>query len=220
MPAGVGRDYPPDRAVALPSRPGCLILASASPRRLALLRQIGFSPAAVVAPVIDEQPARGELPRALALRLARAKALSVAGCHPDAIVLAADTVVARGRRILPKPACQAEARRCLALLSGARHRVFGGIAVAAPGGRVTMRLVATAVAFKRLGADEIEAYLGSGEWRDKAGGYAIQGRAAAFCRGIVGSYSNVVGLSLFETANLLTGHGLRADTGAPSGDVP
>lgn len=212
---------PPERAVAPPGRrPRCLILASASPRRLALLRQIGFAPAAVVAPVIDERAERGELPRALALRLARAKALSVAGRHPDAIVLAADTVVARGRRILPKPVCEDEARRCLALLSGARHRVFGGIVVAAPGGRVIARLVATAVAFKRLGADEVEAYLASGEWRDKAGGYAIQGRAAAFVRALVGSYTNVVGLSLFETANLLTGLGLRADATTPAGDVP
>lgn len=201
---------------------GGLILASASPRRRDLLRQIGFVPVAVVAPIIDEVPARGELPRALALRLALAKALAVAQAHPHAIVLAADTVVARGRRILPKPADAAEARRCLALLSGARHRVFGGIAVVPPGGRPIARVVTTVVAFKRLDAGEIAAYVASGEWRDKAGGYAIQGRAAAFVRTLSGSYTNVVGLSLFETANLLAGLGLRAATAtdANADDAP
>jgi septum formation protein len=123
-------------------------------------------------------------------------------------VIGADTVVARGRRILPKPADAAVARACLRQLSGARHRVFGGIAIASPRGRMVSRLVTTVVAFKRLSDEEIDCYLECGEWRDKAGGYAIQGRAAVFVRQIVGSYSNVVGLDLFETAALLTGLGL------------
>lgn len=189
--------------------PSPLILASASPRRRALLEQIGFVPDRIMDAGIDEQPRPRELPRALALRLAVAKAEAVATSFPQAVVLGADTVVARGRRILPKPASAEEAAACLQLLSGARHRVYGGIAVCAQGGRHAVRLVTTAVAFKRLTADEIARYLASGEWSGKAGGYAIQGLAAAFVRQITGSYTNVVGLSLFETAQLLTGFGLQ-----------
>lgn len=205
-PDPAGQATPPSGGGSSP-----LVLASASPRRLALLRQIGFTPAAVVPATIDECPRKGETPRALALRLARDKAWHVAAHHPHAVVLGADTVVARGRRVLPKPADADEARRCLRLLSGARHRVLGGIAVIAPGGGVVCRLVTTSVAFKRLSEAEIEAYLACGEWRDKAGAYAIQGRAAAFVRQVIGSYSNVVGLGLFEAAALLTGLGLRPD---------
>jgi septum formation protein len=186
-----------------------LVLASASPRRLALLRQIGIEPDRVDPADLDETPTKGELPAAHALRLAREKAELVARRHPDAYVLAADTVVACGRRILPKPADEATARRCLELLSGRRHRVHSGLALATPDGRLALRHVDTPVAFKRLSADEIAGYLASGEWCGKAGGYAIQGRAAALIRFISGSYSNVVGLPLFETAQLLAGRGFR-----------
>ena len=187
-----------------------LVLASASPRRLALLAQVGIVPALVEAAAVDEAPRRGELPPALARRLAAAKARAVAARHPGAFVLAADTVVACGRRALPKPADAATADACLTLLSGRRHRVLGGVALVAPDGMLVERLVSTAVTFKRLTAQERAAYLASGEWRDKAGGYAIQGRAALFVRALSGSYSNVVGLPLFETAQMLAGLGWRA----------
>jgi septum formation protein len=186
-----------------------LILASASARRLTLLEQVGYSPDLTVPADVDESPLKGELPREVARRLACAKARAIAEIHPDAIVLGADTVVARGRRVLPKPANESEARRCLALLSGARHRVYGGIALAVPNERIRERVVTTVVAFKRLSRDEVDEYLASGEWRGKAGGYAIQGLAAAFVRQISGSYSNVVGLPLFETYALLEGFGYR-----------
>jgi septum formation protein len=184
-----------------------LVLASASPRRVELLAQIG-RPADVVYPVdIDETPRPRELPRQLAQRLACAKADAARAVFPADLVLAADTVVACGRRSLPKATDAAVARRCLALLSGRRHRVVGGIALITADGRRTLRLVVTQVAFKRLTTADIESYLASGEWHGKAGGYAIQGRAAAFVRQIIGSYSNVVGLALFETARLLEGAG-------------
>jgi septum formation protein len=187
-----------------------LVLASASPRRLELLKQIGLKPDHVDPASLDETPLPRELPAVHALRLAREKAKAVAARHPDAVVLAADTVVACGRRILPKSTDEATARRCLALLSGRRHRVVGGVVVIAPGKSMKTRLVTTTVAFKRLTEAEIEAYLASGEWRDKAGAYAIQGRAALFVRFLSGSYSNVVGLPLFETAALLTAAGYPA----------
>jgi septum formation protein len=180
-----------------------LVLASGSPRRIELLAQIGIAPAAVDPAALDETPARGELPAALATRLAAAKARAVAARHPDAHVLGADTVVACGRRILPKAETEAEARSCLALLSGRRHRVISGLCVIAPGGRAHERVVTSIVAFKRLTAAELEAYIQCGEWQGKAGGYAIQGRAAAFIRFLSGSYSNVVGLPLYETATVL-----------------
>jgi septum formation protein len=179
----------------------CLVLASASPRRLELLAQIGVTPDAVIAADIDETPLRGETPRALALRLARAKA--EAADAAGAVVLAADTVVAVGRRILPKAETEAEARACLTLLSGRTHRVYTGIAVKTAAGAVRVRLVETRVTFKRLLPDEIDAYIASGEWRGKAGGYAAQGLAGRFIVSIIGSYSSVVGLPLYETANLL-----------------
>jgi septum formation protein len=180
-----------------------LVLASASPRRLDLLRQVGLEPAEIDPADIDESPGAGELPRAYAVRMARAKLAAVACRHRGAIVLAADSVVACGRRILPKAETEAEARACLALLSGRRHRVLGGLAVARPDGTVRTRRVETVVRFKRLEAAEIDDYLQSGEWRGKAGGYAIQGRAARFVASLSGSYSNVVGLPLFETVGLL-----------------
>jgi len=183
-----------------------LILASASPRRLELLRQIGVVPDRVIAPDIDEAPARDELPRLLARRLARAKAEAAA--DPDAHVLAADTVVAAGRRILPKAETEAEARACLDLLSGRRHRVFSAVVLRAPDGKAAERVVETAIAFIRLTEAQKRAYLAAGEWRGKAGGYAIQGRAASFIRFLSGSQSGVVGLPLFETAQLLRGCGL------------
>ncbi|WP_289295505.1 nucleoside triphosphate pyrophosphatase [uncultured Reyranella sp.] len=180
-----------------------LVLASASPRRLDLLRQVGYEPAAIDPADIDETPHARELPRAYALRMARAKLEAVAPRHAGALVLAADSVVVCSRRILPKTEEEAEARDCLTRLSGRRHRVLGGVAVTGPGGKVQTRLVETIVRFKRLERAEIDAYLASGEWRGKAGGYAIQGRAAAFVAFLSGSYSNVVGLPLFETVGLL-----------------
>ena len=186
-----------------------LVLASASPRRLDLLLQIGIMPDLVDPSEIDEAPLPGELPPDYALRLAREKALAVMPRHPGSLVLAADTVVACGRRILPKPADEATAIRCLELLSGRRHRVHSGIALGTPGGDIALRRVDSQVVFKRLSRDEIASYLKSGEWREKAGGYAIQGRAAALIRFVSGSYSNVVGLPLFETAQLLAGRGYR-----------
>ena len=188
-----------------------LVLASASPRRLDLLTQIGVAPDAVQPADIDETPARGESPRGHAARLAQAKALAVASANPKAMVLGADTVVACGRRILPKPETEDEARTCLTLLSGRRHTVHGGVCVIGPDNRETLRVVATKVSFKRLTQPEIDAYLQSGEWRGKAGGYAIQGRAAAFVRFLSGSYSNVVGLPLHETAAILHAAGWLPD---------
>lgn len=187
-----------------------LVLASASPRRLDLLRQIGLVPDVVEAADLDETPEPDETPRRLALRLAVAKAAHVAARQPDAHVLAADTVVAVGRRVLPKAEDDAEVRRCLELLSGRAHKVLTGVAVAAPGGRTAARLVESRVHFKRLTDAEIEAYLACGEGVGKAGGYAIQGRAGALIISLQGSYSGVVGLPLYETANLLTGLGFRS----------
>lgn len=185
-----------------------LVLASASPRRLALLAQIGIEPDTVVAADIDETPKRNELPRDHAQRLAREKAEAVASTHADAFVIGADTVVACGRRILPKPSSESEARECLKLLSGRSHRVYTGVCLVGPE-RMAQRVSETRVAFKRLSADEIAFYLASGEWEGKAGGYAIQGLAALFVRSLTGSHSAVVGLPLFETAALLAGAGYR-----------
>jgi septum formation protein len=186
-----------------------LVLASASPRRLELLRQVGLMPDCIDPADIDETPRRGELPSAHVMRLAQEKAQAVIPRHPGAYILAADTVVACGRRILPKTEDEASARSCLEMLSGRRHRVHGGIAVASPGGCLVTRRVDSQVAFKRLSEAEIGAYLRTGEWQGKAGGYAIQGRAAGLIRWVSGSYSNVVGLPLFETVQLLAGRGYR-----------
>ena len=181
------------------------ILASASPRRLALLAQVGIVPDQVVGAEVDETPHRDELPRLHAERLARAKAAAIA--RPGAFVLAADTVVAVGRRILPKAERREEAKVCLDLLSGRRHRVLTAVVLVAPDGGRSERLVESLVGFSRLGDAQRDAYLDSGEWQGKAGGYAIQGRAASFVRFLSGSYSGVVGLPLFETAQLLRGRG-------------
>jgi septum formation protein len=186
-----------------------LVLASASPRRLELLRQVGLMPDCIDPADIDEAPRRGELPPAHAMRLAEEKAQAVIARHPGAYVLAADTVVACGRRILPKTEDEASARSCLELLSGRRHRVHGAIALVSPDGRLVTRRVESQVSFKRLSEAEIGAYLRTGEWQGKAGGYAIQGQAAALIRWVSGSYSNVVGLPLFETSQLLAGRGYR-----------
>lgn len=185
-----------------------LILASSSPRRVELLAQIGITPDQIDPADIDETPLKGEMPARLAQRLASSKAAVVAERHPDDVVLAADTVVAVGRRLLEKPADEAEARRFLKLLSGRNHRVFTGVAVVAEG-RTTWRVVDTRVTFKHLSDAEIEAYVATGEWRGKAGGYGIQGRATAFVQRIVGSHPAVMGLPLFETSNLLYGTGWR-----------
>ena len=195
--------------MAAPSAPAPLVLASASPRRLDLLRQIGLVPAFVDPAQLDETPLPRELPAAHAKRLAGAKADAVLPRHPGVFLLAADTVVACGRRILPKAEDEDTAAHCLSLLSGRRHRVLGAVEVAAPDGRRLRRLVMTAVAFKRLSKGEIERYLASGEWRGKAGGYAIQGLAAAFIPWINGSYPNVVGLPLAEVWAMLQGLGFR-----------
>ena len=186
-----------------------LVLASASPRRLELLAQVGIVPDRIDPADIDETPLKDETPPRLALRLARTKALVVAGRSPDAVVLAADTVVAVGRRLLEKAADEAEAVRFLKLLSGRNHRVFTGVAVA-QGERVSVRVNETRVTFKVLSQPEIDAYVASDDWRGKAGGYGIQGPAGAFVRRIVGSHPSVMGLPLYETTSLLAGMGWRA----------
>ena len=186
-----------------------LVLASASPRRRELLARIGVVPDRVCPADIDETPRANELPRAHAVRLAAEKARVVAAQHPDAVVLAGDTVVGAGRRILPKAEDEATARLCLALLSGRRHRVFSALAMITPDGTLRQALAETQVRFKRLTAAEIDHYIAGGEWHGKAGGYAIQGSAEGFCLWLAGSHSGVVGLPLYEVRRLLmpTGHG-------------
>ncbi len=193
-----------------------LILASASVRRLELLQQIGLEPDALIPADLDETPNRGELPRVLAARLAAEKAeaaAKIAAQRPElegAFLVAADTVVAVGRRILPKCEVVDEATQCLRLLSGRVHRVYTGVTLITPKGGRRRRLVESRVRFKRFSSDETEAYLASGEWRGKAGGYAIQGLAGSFVVKLVGSYSGVVGLPLYETLSLLAGEGFPA----------
>ena len=182
-----------------------LILASASPRRRELVARLGIEPARVVHANIDETPRKGELPRVYAARMAREKAAAFAS--EGAFVLAGDTVVAAGRRILPKAEDEATARRCLELLSGRRHRVLSAVALLAPDGTLRQRLSETIVRFKQLSSDEIAAYLAGGEWHGKAGGYAIQGSAEGLIAWIGGSHSGVVGLPLFETRALLKAAG-------------
>lgn len=193
-----------------------LILASASPRRLDLLRQIGCEPQHLIAASIDETPLKNELPRVHAIRLAREKAEAVYGKPEIAVlagafvVLAADTVVGVGRRILPKAETEEDARACLALLSGRAHRVHTALALIGRDGQRRLRHVETKVGFKRLSQEEIETYIASKEWQGKAGGYAIQGLAAAYIDFLSGSYSGVVGLPLYETAQLLGSFGIKA----------
>ncbi len=182
-----------------------LVLASASPRRLALLAQIGIAPDRIAAPDIDETPRRDEAPRRYAERMAMEKAARIA--EPDTFVLAADTVVALGTRIMPKAADKEDVRACMALLSGRRHHVLTALVLVGPDGRVGQRLCDSVVAFSRLAPEQLDAYAACGEGVGKAGGYAIQGRAAGFARFLSGSYSGVVGLPLFEVAQLLRGRG-------------
>jgi septum formation protein len=190
-----------------------LVLASGSPRRLGLLNQAGIEPDSLLPAEVGEMPLKGELPRALATRLARAKAeaaLDMVRLDEElrgAFILAADTVVAVGRRIMPKAEMLDEAAACLRLLSGRNHRVYTAVCLVTPKEAFRHRLVETRVRFKRLSKEDLEAYLASGEWRGKAGGYAIQGLAGTFVVKIVGSYSSVVGLPLFETLGLLAGEG-------------
>ncbi|MEM7441719.1 MAG: Maf family protein [Pseudomonadota bacterium] len=186
-----------------------LVLASASSRRRDLLAQLGIEPAAIDPADVDESPLDGELPRDHAARLSLAKARTVAGRRQGDVVLAADTVVACGRRILPKAETVDQARSCLSLLSGRRHVVWGGVCLIGAEGAERRRLVKTVVTFKALNDSEIDRYIASEEWKGKAGGYAIQGRAARFVRALQGSYSNVVGLPLFETAGLLEVVGIQ-----------
>jgi septum formation protein len=192
-----------------------LILASGSPRRVELLQQAGVEPQALVPTDIDEEPKRSEHPRSLAKRLATEKAkaarriLEQEKKADDAFILAADTVVAVGRRVLPKADYVDEATACLRLLSGRTHRVYTAVTLINPSGRERQKLVESRVRFKRLSREEIDSYLASGEWRGKAGGYAIQGFAGTFVAKITGSYSNVVGLPLYETVSLLAGEGYR-----------
>ncbi len=190
-----------------------LVLASGSPRRLQLLQQVGVEPESLSPVNADETPHKGEAPRSLAKRLARDKAeLAQANAERSdemrgSLILAADTVVALGRRILPKAEMLDQASTCLRLLSGRSHRVYTGLALVTPKGEIRQRLVESRLRFKRLSNDEMEAYLASGEWRGKAGGYAIQGLASAFVVKLTGSYTNVVGLPLYETVSMLVGEG-------------
>lgn len=184
-----------------------LVLASTSPRRRELLARIGLTPARIAAPEVDETPLKGELPRAYVARLAESKALAIARAAEE-VVLAGDTTVAVGRRILEKPVDEADLRRMLGLLSGRRHHVWSGVCVVGPDGKPRVRVVDTIVAFKALSAAEIDWYVGSGEGMGKAGGYAIQGKAEVFVRFLSGSHSNVVGLPLFETRALLSSAGV------------
>ena len=190
-----------------------LVLASGSPRRLTLINQAGIEPDALQPADIDEIPRKGELPRACATRLARAKAeaaLEAVRLNEElrgAYIIAADTVVAVGRRILPKVEDEATLRECMKLLSGRRHRVLTGVAVAVPGDPTRSRLVETMIAMKRLSDEEIDYYAGHGEWHGKAGGYALQGYGEVYVRHIAGSYSNVVGLPIGETRLLLKSAG-------------
>ena len=202
-----------------------LLLASGSARRLALLQQIGIEPHALLPADVDETPERSELPRVLAARLAARKAeaaLELAGMREEmqgCFILAADTVVSVGRRVLPKCETSDEAEACLRLLSGRAHRVYTGVTLLTPRGARRHRLVESRIRFKRLSGNEIAAYLASGEWQGKAGGYAIQGLAGSFVVKIVGSYSAVVGLPLYETSSLLTGEGFPAHAGWSTASV-
>lgn len=186
-----------------------LILASASANRLELLTRSSIKPDSIANANIDEIRLKGESAKQLVLRLAQAKAATVAATQPNAFILAADTTISVGRRILEKPENEAEARQFLELLSGRRHRVWGGIALITPEGKCITRAICTSVAFKRLSASEITNYLASNEWQNKAGGYGIQGLAGCFVTLINGSYSNIVGISLYDTMVMLNGNGYQ-----------
>ncbi|MAS87865.1 MAG: septum formation protein Maf [Micavibrio sp.] len=186
-----------------------LILASASPRRSALLETIGITPSSIQPADLNEEALKGELPPQTALRLSQEKAKAIAAKNKDVFVLAADTLVACGRRELPKAETEDQARFCLELLSGRRHCVYGGITLVTPEGKMVSRLVTTRVQFKKLSKTEIEEYIQSKEWDGKAGGYGIQGLASAYVKNINGSYTNIVGLSLYDTLNMLKGNGFH-----------
>ena len=188
-----------------------IILASASPRRLELLSQVGIKPDAVIPADIDETLLKGELPHKFAARLSQEKCAKIAAQNPGAFVIAADTVVACGRRVLDKPTDEADARRILRALSGRRHKVYGGICVASPDGKMKSRLCETVVSFRRLSEADIAAYINGKDWERKAGGYAIQGMAATFVKFLSGSYTNVIGLSLYDTVQLLNSLGYKKD---------
>ncbi|GHD14553.1 Maf-like protein [Tianweitania populi] len=200
-----------------------LVLASGSPRRIELLQQMGIEPHRILPADVDETPAKSEIPRSLAKRLSREKAeravaiMAAEKTATGAFILAADTVVAVGRRILPKATISDEAVDCLQLLSGRSHRVYTGVCVITPAGKMRQKLVETRVRFKRLSRREIDRYIASGEWRGKAGGYAIQGLAGGWVVKLVGSYTNVVGLPLYETAGLLAGDGFDVHAGWGAG---
>jgi septum formation protein len=203
-----------------------LVLASGSPRRIELLQQAGIEPYRIFPADVDETPLRAEHPRSLAKRLSREKAekafesLRKEADFPGAFILAADTVVAVGRRILPKTELTAEASNCLQLLSGRSHRVYSGVCLITPEGKQRQRLGETRVRFKRLAKDELDSYLASGEWRGKAGGYAVQGLAGTFVVKLSGSYTNVVGLPLYETVGLLTAEGFQVHFNWLAGSRP
>jgi septum formation protein len=205
--------------------PQKLVLASGSPRRIELLQQAGIEPARIFPADIDETPQRAEHPRSLAKRLSHAKAqkawtaLKSDPEYSGAFLLAADTVVAVGRRILPKAETTEAAFNCLGMLSGRAHRVYSGICLITPAGKIRQRLVETRVRFKRLSREEIDSYIASGEWRGKAGAYAVQGIAGSFVVKLVGSYTNVVGLPLYETCNLLAGDGFKTHANWTAGRV-
>lgn len=194
------------------TQPARLILASASPRRVDLLAQIGLHPDQILPADIDETAKAGELPDVYAKRMAATKAAVIAEQKPGAFILAADTVVACGRRILPKAETEADARLCLERLAGRHHTVYGGICLTGPAGQSWLRLSVSKVRFRRLATDEISAYLAAGDWQGKAGGYAIQGYAAQFIQKIQGSYANIVGLDLYQVAGLLRAAGFRHDS--------
>jgi septum formation protein len=204
------------------SKPHRLVLASGSPRRIELLQQAGIEPDRVFPADVDETPLKAEHPRSLAKRLSKDKAeralasLKTEARYEPGYVLAADTVVAVGRRILPKAETIDDAANCLQLLSGRSHRVYTGLCMITPGGKLRQRLVETRVRFKRLPRELIEKYIASGEWHGKAGGYAVQGLAGTFVVKLVGSYTNVVGLPLYETVALLAGEGFRTDANWPA----
>lgn len=184
-----------------------LVLASASPRRVDLLAQLGIVPDAIAPADIDETPLKHETPKAMVLRLARQKAEHVAPSHRGAFIIAADTSVALGVRVYGKAQDENDARRILGKLSGRKHQVWGGIALVTPAGKIITRAVCTAVKFKRLTDADLDAYIASGEWKGKAGAYGIQGKAAHFVASISGSYTNIVGLSLYDIMNMLEGNG-------------
>lgn len=202
-------------AVLLPPSDAPFVLASSSARRLELLEQIHLSPTCIDPADIDEEPFELEVPKNYATRIATAKAMTVSERHSESFILAADTVVACGRRIMPKAETHSDAEYCLKKLSGRRHTVYGAVSLITPNGQILKRLVTTIVNIKRLDHSEITFYLASEQWRGKAGGYAIQGLAGSYIKNIRGSYTNVVGLPLYETKAMLTGLGFKYDFSIP-----